>query len=138
MRARTPAAGRLGRLWAVATVIVLGTLSLQAALPAAHALELGRLVGAAGRAPASDARVRPADVPALARADRTLPAHDPATCPVCQLLHATPGLPLPAAVEHGLAGPAARLATPLERVRARPARSGHPPRAPPLRPPAFA
>jgi hypothetical protein len=59
--------------------------------------------------------------------------HDPATCGVCQsLFHAKPVAPPPAVPARWLPELASLLVAPVVRAHAAVARTGHPPRAPPL------
>ena len=58
-------------------------------------------------------------------------AHDAASCPICQSLHAKPAVTLPAATARPLPELASLLSERPQRPHDCAARSGHPPRAPP-------
>jgi len=58
--------------------------------------------------------------------------HDAASCPICQSLHANPAVTPPPAPERPLPEIASLLPAPAQRPHDCVARSGHPPRAPPL------
>jgi len=58
--------------------------------------------------------------------------HDASSCPICQSLHAKPAVTPPAAPERPLPELATLLPAPSSRLHDCVARSGHPPRAPPL------
>jgi hypothetical protein len=112
------------RILALATLLAL---ALQLELPVAHAsAHFGSadsdLVLAQG-APGQQLQ------PASATHGR---AHDAAACPICQSLHAKPAVTPPAAPERALPERAALLPAPAQRPHDCVARSGHPPRAPPL------
>jgi hypothetical protein len=101
---------------------VLAALVAQFELPAAHAVETADPVG--------DPHAAASDVQLCAAHPE--PAHDPAGCFVCRgLLRAHHAAAAPACSEPRRSDPDALLAAPELRPRAAPARSGHPPRAPP-------
>lgn len=113
------------RLLAVGACV---SLVAQMALPALHA------VGTADVAARATPIAQEASgyAPVVARADQTPPAHDPATCPVCQSLLRAGPVPSSSVSRaepcagRPLAPPAAPVGAP-----AAIAQVGHPPRAPP-------
>lgn len=113
--------------WRKWSVLVLAALAARMALPAAHGLEIRRLEQGSTAAVLGDAAAV-----AVAHASEGAPAHDPATCPVCQSLLRAGSAAL---------APASRLDTVFEAeappsesptpVRASAPGRAHPPRAPP-------
>lgn len=114
------------KLRKLGVLAVLAALALQLELPVAHASQHGDAAPASISA-WSHAPAQPQLSPGAGHA-----AHDPASCPVCQSLHAKPSALPPSAPARGLPDSVSvPLATP-QRAHARVARTGHPPRAPPL------
>jgi hypothetical protein len=115
-----------GRLLAV--LVGVGLLA-QLALPAVHAIEVER-----GSKPEA-ASVLPgaAEGPSVAANPVATPAHDPATCPACQSLLRTSPVVAPNTVsaQPDRGHPSALPAAPALAISAV-ARTGHPPRAPPI------
>ena len=102
---------------------LLAALVLQLELPAAHAFETADPAGDLPHAAAFDLQVC---------GTHPEPAHDPAGCFVCRgLLRPQHAAAAPACGEPHRSDPDACLAEASLRPHAAPARSGHPPRAPP-------
>jgi len=104
---------------------LLAALAAQMELPAAHAVETS---DAAGALPAHATAAPELEIEAA----RPAPAHDPADCFVCRgLLRANHAAAAPASSEPQGRDAKPALAAAELRPHAAPARSGHPPRAPP-------
>jgi hypothetical protein len=104
-------------------VCLLAALVAQLELPAAHAVETADPAGEPAHAAAFDAQVCAA---------HQEPAHDPAGCFICRgLLRAHHAAAAPACCEPHRSDSNALPAAAELRPHAAPARSGHPPRAPP-------
>jgi len=105
---------------------VLFALALQMELPVAHASQHGD-AGSTSVAARADGAASPRLSPAGPHA-----THDPASCPICQSLHAKPSALLPAAPARSATEAVGVPVATAQRAHACVARSGNPPRAPPL------
>lgn len=126
--AASPRAGLLPRAgwWRLAVLALLCAIASEMLLPLAHAS-----AGSAGSR-SIFAQSGPAPGIEISRGAASA-AHDPATCGVCQsLLHANPAAPPPAAIERWLPELASLFVVSAPRSHVAVARTGNPPRAPPL------
>ena len=111
----------------ILALAILCALALQMELPVAHA-------PAHASAPAGGVAVAPGALPLTFKpASANLPsAHDPASCPTCQSLHAKPAAAPTALPQHWPSEAGVAVAAPEQRPHDCSAQTGHPPRAPPL------
>ena len=111
----------------ILALAILCALALQMELPVAHAPAHASAKGS-GLALAHGALPL-----TLKAASASLPsAHDPASCPICQSLHAKPAAPPPALPQRWPSEAEVAVAAPEQRPHDCSAQTGHPPRAPPL------
>jgi hypothetical protein len=122
-------AARVAARWRRLSILaVLAAFVAQMALPLAHASARVETISQA----VAHAQGCAAHAQEIACAAATAP-HDASTCPVCQsLLHPKPAAPTPVLAERRLPELAAIPYPPAQRAHACPARTGNPPRAPPL------
>jgi hypothetical protein len=108
---------------------LLCAIAARMALPVAHASVLEEAAGPGLATPAPAGSLHGAQLSGTAQPA----AHDPTTCQVCQsLLHAKPAAPPPAMLARGLPTLSSVVPAPVMRAHQAVARTGHPPRAPPL------
>jgi hypothetical protein len=111
----------------ILALAILCALALQLELPVAHAPAHASTQGT------SVALAHGAQPLSLTPASVSHPsAHDPASCPICQSLHAKPAAAPTALPQHWPSVREVAVAAPEQRPHDCSAQTGHPPRAPPL------
>ena len=111
----------------ILALAILCALALQMELPVAHA---PAHASAQGSGLALTHGTQPLTL--VAASASLASAHDPASCPICQSLHAKPGAAPTALPQHWPSELGVAVAAPEQRPHDCSAQTGHPPRAPPL------